>query len=345
MGVPDGLRVGFTGHEQEDTLGLVDMRGRYYDPTQRRFLTTDPVIASPLSSQGFSPYAYVSNNPLSRIDPTGFWGEEADTNGFMDEGDWDLSGMDGGGAGAGGGGSGGGGGGMGADYDDYDNGDMDFDPGESMAGQDEEGGNDGTDDYSDSGSKAPPRGIDGADDYLDARTTARVDFTGGAPGHYFEVGRPFLQGRGGSTYRSQASERVSGFEPRDPEEHADDDPETRADESQYWISHFLFSRATFRVVVSVRWVGPGATPASIRIQHRNYDAIRSPAERYRAGGSTVGPEPRQGPLFEERTVTFDGRVATTTFTVTRVGTWHADRFSVSFQPGIHVTVVARPVAR
>ena len=144
--MPDGLRVGFTGHEQEDTLGLVDMRGRYYDPTQRRFLTPDPIIASPLSTQAFSPYAYVDNNPLSRIDPTGFWGESADENGFLDEGDWDLSGMDGGAGGSPAGG-------MSADHDDYDQGDMDFDPGEAMAGQDEEGGNDGTDDWSDSGSK------------------------------------------------------------------------------------------------------------------------------------------------------------------------------------------------
>ena len=151
VGVPDGLRVGFTGHEQEDTLGLVDMRGRYYDPTQRRFLTTDPVIASPLSSQGFSPYAYVSNNPLSRIDPTG-WADE-DLTPFEDEGPWDTSGMDDGPEPpqtvAGGG-----------DNPAYDDPGMDFDPGESMAGQDEEGGNDGTDDYSDSGSKQA-RGIEG----------------------------------------------------------------------------------------------------------------------------------------------------------------------------------------
>jgi RHS repeat-associated protein len=156
-GVPEGLRVGFTGHEQEDTLGLVDMRGRYYDPTQRRFLTPDPIIARPLSTQAFSPYAYVDNNPLSRIDPTGFWGESAEENGFMDEGDWDLSGMD---SGAGGSGSASGSG-MAADYRDDDGGDIDFDPGESMAGQDEQAGNDGTDDWSDSGSSKQARGVEG----------------------------------------------------------------------------------------------------------------------------------------------------------------------------------------
>lgn len=164
-GVPEGLRVGFTGHEQEDTLGLVDMRGRYYDPTQRRFLTPDPIIASPLSTQAFSPYAYVDNNPLSRIDPTGFWGEAADENGFMDEGDWDLSGMDAGTGASGGAGGGGSASGMAADYDDYDSGDMDLDPGEAVAGQDEQAGNDGNDDWSDSGSsklrraRAAPRAL------------------------------------------------------------------------------------------------------------------------------------------------------------------------------------------
>jgi hypothetical protein len=48
------------------------MRGRMYDPTLRRFLTTDPVVAEPLFGQSYNPYSYVNNNPVNRIDPTGF---------------------------------------------------------------------------------------------------------------------------------------------------------------------------------------------------------------------------------------------------------------------------------
>jgi RHS repeat-associated protein len=149
-GAPDALRVGFTGHEQEDALGLVDMRGRFYDPSQRRFLTPDPLVAEPTATQSWSPYSYVRNNPLSRIDPSGWIddasGFEDEPGGFIDEGAWDTSGMDaddttGASSGAPGG------------YDDFDDGDVDFDPGDGFVGQDEEGGNDGADDYSASGSK------------------------------------------------------------------------------------------------------------------------------------------------------------------------------------------------
>ena len=52
--MPDGLRVGFTGHEQEDTLGLVDMRGRYYDPTQRRRAATTEQTTGPTAALGWT---------------------------------------------------------------------------------------------------------------------------------------------------------------------------------------------------------------------------------------------------------------------------------------------------
>ncbi|WP_437589257.1 RHS repeat-associated core domain-containing protein [Sorangium sp. So ce1000] len=63
---------GFTGHEHDDELGWVDTQGRVYDPSLRRFLTSDPVIPSPLTVQGYNPYAYVLNDPLNLRDPTGF---------------------------------------------------------------------------------------------------------------------------------------------------------------------------------------------------------------------------------------------------------------------------------
>jgi len=71
--VAQGRRVsrGFTGHEHLDRTGLVHMNGRVYDPLLGRFLSPDPVVADPSSSQGWNLYAYVGNNPLSRTDPTG----------------------------------------------------------------------------------------------------------------------------------------------------------------------------------------------------------------------------------------------------------------------------------
>ncbi|XXT19204.1 RHS repeat-associated core domain-containing protein [Sorangium sp. So ce429] len=63
---------GFTGHESEDELGLVNMKVRIYDPRSGRFLTTDPNISLPFFGQSWNPYNYVLNNPLTYVDPGGF---------------------------------------------------------------------------------------------------------------------------------------------------------------------------------------------------------------------------------------------------------------------------------
>lgn len=70
-----GPRIGFTGKVHDDELGLVDYGGRVYDPTARRFLTPDPFVAQPFSSQGHNRYAYVGNNPTTYTDPTGYFSE------------------------------------------------------------------------------------------------------------------------------------------------------------------------------------------------------------------------------------------------------------------------------
>ncbi len=49
----------------------VDYNARLYDPSLGRFLSVDPLIGHPGSTQGINPYSYVANNPLNKTDPTG----------------------------------------------------------------------------------------------------------------------------------------------------------------------------------------------------------------------------------------------------------------------------------
>jgi hypothetical protein len=49
------------------------MNGRIYDPLIGRFLSPDPVIQELFNPQNLNRYSYVLNNPLSYIDPSGFF--------------------------------------------------------------------------------------------------------------------------------------------------------------------------------------------------------------------------------------------------------------------------------
>lgn len=49
------------------------MNGRIYDPLLGRFLSADLVVQNPANWQFFNRYSYVQNNPLTRVDPTGFF--------------------------------------------------------------------------------------------------------------------------------------------------------------------------------------------------------------------------------------------------------------------------------
>ena len=93
----DGSTLGFTGQEDDPELGLVNMRGRLYDPRLGRFLSADPHTPS-ATSLGWNRYAYANDNPLRFVDPSGFEGE-----------DYGASDYSAGGGGGGYGGSGGGG--------------------------------------------------------------------------------------------------------------------------------------------------------------------------------------------------------------------------------------------
>ena len=70
------LDRGFTGHEHLQTVGLIHMNGRLYDPALHRFLQPDNYVQDPFNTQNFNRYGYCLNNPLLYIDPTGEYGEE-----------------------------------------------------------------------------------------------------------------------------------------------------------------------------------------------------------------------------------------------------------------------------
>ena len=67
------LDRGFTGHEHLQTVGLIHMNGRLYDPALHRFLQPDNYIQDPFNTQNFNRYGYCLNNPLLYTDPTGEW--------------------------------------------------------------------------------------------------------------------------------------------------------------------------------------------------------------------------------------------------------------------------------
>jgi RHS repeat-associated protein len=68
---PAEVGRGFTGHEMDDELGLINMGGRTYDPRVARFLQPDPLVSQPGRSQGWNRYSYGMNNPVRYTDPTG----------------------------------------------------------------------------------------------------------------------------------------------------------------------------------------------------------------------------------------------------------------------------------
>ncbi|MDM1072286.1 RHS repeat-associated core domain-containing protein [Empedobacter brevis] len=67
------LDRGYTGHEHLQSVGLIHMNGRLYDPLIRRFLSPDNFVQDPYNTQNFDRYTYVYNNPLIYNDPSGEW--------------------------------------------------------------------------------------------------------------------------------------------------------------------------------------------------------------------------------------------------------------------------------
>lgn len=73
----------FTGQEMLNNLGMVNMNGRVYQPSGARFYSPDPHIPDPQNNLDYNRYAYVDDNPLTLIDPTGFCGVSVNDDGSV----------------------------------------------------------------------------------------------------------------------------------------------------------------------------------------------------------------------------------------------------------------------
>jgi RHS repeat-associated protein len=68
------LDRGYTGHEHLQSVGLINMNARLYDPKLHRFLQPDNYVEDPSNTQSYNRYGYCWNNPLKTTDVTGNWG-------------------------------------------------------------------------------------------------------------------------------------------------------------------------------------------------------------------------------------------------------------------------------
>ena len=84
----------FTGQTHDIDTDLYYYNARYYDSTLGRFLQADSLIANVFQPQTINPYAYVLNNPLKYIDPSGHepFGGDENLNLNGDSGDAAVSG-------------------------------------------------------------------------------------------------------------------------------------------------------------------------------------------------------------------------------------------------------------
>ena len=70
--------------------GLIYMRARYYNPEIRRFINADIIAGDIENRASLNRYAYAEGNPVSNVDPTGFWSINKAWNAFLDWGKKDI---------------------------------------------------------------------------------------------------------------------------------------------------------------------------------------------------------------------------------------------------------------
>ncbi|MFC7534589.1 RHS repeat-associated core domain-containing protein [Actinoplanes sp. GCM10030250] len=79
------IRRGFTGHQHDEDINLINMGARLFDPSAKRFLTPDPLLTATGSSEALNPYSYGLNNPTTVTDPTGMEADDGSTVTFTDD--------------------------------------------------------------------------------------------------------------------------------------------------------------------------------------------------------------------------------------------------------------------
>lgn len=69
--VPSLVKFGYSLHDHYDEVGLIDMKGRLYDPLLAQMISADKYVGSDQRADGYNRYNYVFNNPLKFKDITG----------------------------------------------------------------------------------------------------------------------------------------------------------------------------------------------------------------------------------------------------------------------------------
>lgn len=71
--------IRYRGYYYDSESGLYYLQSRYYDPEVGRFLNADGILGANNDMLSYNLFAYCSNNPVNRIDPSGhFWKEIGD---------------------------------------------------------------------------------------------------------------------------------------------------------------------------------------------------------------------------------------------------------------------------